>query len=100
MYNTLGGKVPEFDWDHHNERHLARHNISRSDAEDVLSGNHVLLAYQNENREERWTAVGVTRNGRVLVILFATRDELIRPITGWIADEQTAKLYFEEWGTE
>jgi uncharacterized protein len=93
-------KAPEFDWDDHNERHLARHNISRSDAEDVLSGNQVLLGYETENREHRWTAVGMTRKGRVLVIVFTIRDEWVRPITGWIADDDTAKLYFEEWGIE
>jgi uncharacterized DUF497 family protein len=69
-----------------------------SDAEDVLSGNHVLFAYEAEGGEERWTAVGMTRNGRMLVIVFAIRDELVRPITGWIADDDTANLYFEEWG--
>jgi uncharacterized DUF497 family protein len=93
-------KTPEFDWDNHNERHLARHSISRSDAEDVLSGNHVLLAYEIESHEDRWTAVGMTCNGRVLVIVFAIRDGLVRPITGWVADDDTAKLYFEEWGIE
>ena len=42
--------APEFDWDEQNERHLANHGISRSDAEDVLSGNHVLLEYQMEGK--------------------------------------------------
>jgi len=36
---------PEFDWDEENGRHLANHGITRSDAEDVLSGDHILLEY-------------------------------------------------------
>ena len=40
---------PEFDWDEHNERHLAKHHITRFDAEDVLAGNHILLQYQGGN---------------------------------------------------
>jgi uncharacterized DUF497 family protein len=90
----------EFDWDQHNERHLAKHGISRSDVEDVLSGNHILLDYQTEGDEERWVAVGATRAGRILNIVFAVRGEAARPITGWTADEKTAGLYVKEWGLE
>jgi uncharacterized DUF497 family protein len=48
----------EFDWNADNEGHFAKHLISRFDAEDVLSGNHVLLEYQMEGGEQRWIAVG------------------------------------------
>ena len=90
----------EFDWDEHNERHLAQHGISRSDAEEVLSGSHVLLEYQIEGNEQRWIALGATRNGRILSIVFSVRDEAMRPITGWDADKETADLYIREWGLE
>ena len=89
---------PEFDWDEQNQRHLARHNISRSDAEDVLSGNHVLLGFELVDGEERWTAVGATRAARILVMVFAIRKEAVRPITGWEADKETEILYLDEWG--
>jgi uncharacterized DUF497 family protein len=87
---------PDFDWDQRNQAHLANHDISRADAEDVLSGNHVLLEYQMEGNEQRWLAVGATRNGRILVIVFAVRAEAVRPITGWAADKETAELYFKQ----
>jgi uncharacterized DUF497 family protein len=90
----------EFDWDEHNERHLARHGISRLDAEDVLSGNHILLEYQTEGGGQRWIAVGATRTGRILSIVFAVRGEAIRPITRWAADKETADLFLREWGRE
>lgn len=86
----------EFDWDEHNERHLARHKISRADAEDVLSGNHILLEYQMEGGEQRWIALGATRSGRILNIVFAVRGEAMRPITGWAADKETAELFLGE----
>jgi uncharacterized DUF497 family protein len=88
----------EFEWDKHNQRHLARHGIRRSEAEDVLSGNHILLEHEMVRNEERWIAVGSTRAGRILVIVFAVRNEAMRPITGWAADEKTTALYFREWG--
>ena len=90
----------EFDWDEHNEQHLGKHGISRFDAEDVLSGNHILLEFQTEDHEQRWVAVGATRAGRILEIVFAVRGEAMRPITGWVADKETADLYVREWGSE
>ncbi len=90
----------EFDWDDQNTGHLAKHSISRSDAEDVFTGNHILLEYQMEENEQRWVAVGITRTGRILSIVFAARREAIRPITGWTADKETAALYLEQWGLE
>jgi uncharacterized DUF497 family protein len=90
----------EFDWDEHNEAHLAKHGISRIDAEDVLSGNHFLMEYQMEGFEQRWVAVGATRVGRVLNIVFAVRGEAMRRITGWAADKETVELYIREWGSE
>jgi uncharacterized DUF497 family protein len=92
--------APEFDWDKENERHLAKHDISRSDAEDVLSGNHILLEHQMEGDEPRWIAVGATRAGRVLEIVFTVRGEMIRPITGWATDKETTELYLKQWGVE
>jgi uncharacterized DUF497 family protein len=88
------------DWDARNEQHLARHGISRHDAEDVLLGNHVLLDFQTEHDEPRWIAVGATRTGRILTLVFAIRGEGMRPITGWPADEETAELYLKVWGGE
>ena len=88
----------EFDWNEHNERHLAKHGISRSDAEEVLSGDHILLEYQVEGGEQRWIAVGATGGGRILNIVFAARGEIIRPITGWTADKKTARIFLRQWG--
>jgi len=93
-------KSHEFDWDEHNERHLGRHGIRRSEAEDILAGNHILLEYQVEGNEQRWVAVGATRAGRILSIVFAVRGEAIRPITGWVAEKETADLYIRELGSE
>jgi uncharacterized DUF497 family protein len=74
--------------------------VSRSDAEDVLSGNHILLEYQMEGNEQRWIAVGTTRTGRILDIVFAVRGEAMRPITGWAADKSTAEFYLKQWELE
>ena len=100
MYTVKVVEFPEFDWDEHNESHLAKHGISRTDAEDVLSRDHILLEYQMVRDEQRWIAVGATRAGRILTIVFAVRNEAVRPITGWVADKRTADLYVRQWGLE
>lgn len=51
-----------------------------------------------EGDEQRWIAVGSTRAGRILTIVFAVRGDAIRPIMGWLADKETADLYVREWG--
>jgi uncharacterized DUF497 family protein len=66
----------------------------------VLSGNHFLLEYRMEGNEQRWVAVGATRAGRILSVVFTVRGEAMRPITGWTADKQTADLFLKEWGPE
>jgi len=58
------------------------------------------MEYQMEGDEQRWVAVGATRAGRILSIVFAVRGEAIRPITGWVADKETADLYTRELGSE
>lgn len=88
----------EFEWDKHNQRHLARHGIRRYEAEDVFSGNHVLLEDEMVGDEQRWIAVGPTRAGRILVIVFAVRNKAMHPIAGWAADKEASAMYFREWG--
>ena len=58
----------------------------------------MLLEYQADGDEPRWVAVGTTRTGRTLMIVFAIRDEAVRPITGWEADKEIADLFAKEWG--
>jgi uncharacterized DUF497 family protein len=53
-----------------------------------------------EGNQQRWVAVGATRTGRILNIVFAIRGEAIRPITGWPADKETVALYFKPSGLE
>jgi uncharacterized DUF497 family protein len=100
MYDMEVKNSRDFDWDKQNEHHLARHRISPSEAEDVLSGNHILLEYQAEDNEDRWVAVGATRAGRILSIVFSVRGGALRPITGWASDKETAEMYLREWGKE
>jgi len=59
-----------------------------------------LLEFQVEASEQRWVAVGTTRDGRILNIVFAVRGDAMRSITGWVADKETAEMYLREWGQD
>lgn len=52
-----------------------------------------------EGNEQRWVAVGATRTGRILDIVFAIRGQAIRPITGWAADKETTESLSQTVGT-
>jgi uncharacterized DUF497 family protein len=85
----------EFQWDGSNIGHLARHDVSRVEAEEaIVDPNAILLEIQSES-EERVKAVGATTSGRVLVVIFTWRGDAIRAITAYDAPVRAQKLYLE-----
>jgi uncharacterized DUF497 family protein len=85
-----------FDWDIHNIGHLARHNVRPGEAEQALSGEIVDLDYRViEDGQERWTAMGRTAAGRLLVIVWTVLDDgSYRPITAYPATEHLESVYY------
>ena len=90
----MGARELEFDWDELNLRHLARHRISRDEFEQAMASDPLLVDFSDENGEERWYAVGATKNLRIVFLVFALRGERIRPITGWDAGKKLREAYF------
>ncbi len=90
---------PEYDWDAENTVHLARHGITRQEAEQVFQNDPLLKGHQVVEGEDRWAAAGVTNSLRVLVLVFTVREERIWPITGWDADKRSTREYFAARGT-
>jgi len=84
-----------FEWDVHNIGHLAQHNVQPEEAEQALSGQIVDLDYRvTEDGEERWTAMGRTDAGRLLVIVWTVLDDgSYRPITGYPATKGLQSVY-------
>jgi uncharacterized DUF497 family protein len=71
----------QFAWDTHNRGHLGRHNVRPEEAEQALRGDILDLDYKvTEEGEPRWTAIGRTIGGRILVIVWTVlRDGRYRP---------------------
>ncbi len=84
-----------FEWDDHNISHLAQHHVQPEEAEQVLSGDLLDLDYRvTKDGEERWTAVGQTAAGRLLVIVWTVLDEgVYRTITAYPATKGLRSIY-------
>lgn len=88
---------PEFDWDDANRDRLALHNVTPQEAEQAILDPHaVLLEIQFNEEEERTKALGITRRGRILVVVFTFHAEAIRPITAYTAEPRLQKLYLAQ----
>lgn len=62
-----------FDWDKANTEHIAKHDVSPDEVTQVFAHDEVGISYDVVGGEERWTVVGETDEGRVLVIVYAMR---------------------------
>src|SRR5207244_393285 len=71
----------DFDWDASNLRHLASRRISRSEFEQAMMNNPVLVDFSDESGEERWYALGATATLRVLLSVLSYWGETIRLAT-------------------
>ena len=86
----------QFNWDEANLGHIARHNVSRFEAEQALQNNPIELDTEVIDGEERFTEVGETNSGRILVVVATVRDEATRVVTAWEAPFATKRQYLEE----
>ena len=91
----MGGDLC-FDWDSHNISHLALHNIRPDEAEQALASDLVDLDYNvTPDGEQRWTALGQTFAGRVLVIVWTLlEDGCYRTVTAYPATKGLEAVYF------
>ena len=89
---------PGFDWDEHNIRHLGRHEISPAEFEQAMGHSPMVIDVRDERGEDRWYALGATRNLRVLFMVYTYRGERIRPVTAWDASKRLRELYFRVKG--
>jgi uncharacterized DUF497 family protein len=89
-----------FDWDDANILHLARHDVTQEEAEQILENDPVDLEEQYVDGEHRFSQVGETREGRVLTIIATLRRNRIRVVTGWDSEAATKRKYFLQRGRQ
>jgi uncharacterized DUF497 family protein len=87
-----------FDWDQANVPHIARHEVTSEEVEQVFANDPMDLSVDAVDGEERYTAVGHTKRLRVPVLVWTIRGDAIRPITAFDAAERLTRRYLAERG--
>ena len=88
-----------FDWDEENLGHIARHDVTREEAEQVILGDPLdteLQIAEEGSDEERLLQLGETAKGRILQLLTTWRGGKVRVISAWDAPKQVKTYYLAE----
>ncbi len=89
----------EFDWDDANVGHMMeRHNLTPGEAVEAFYAPMVLVTFQERNGEFRRIAVGRTRAGKCLVLIYVLRQQRTRILTAFPASKRHRKFYEERMG--
>jgi uncharacterized DUF497 family protein len=74
--------VFEWDWDDANVDHIAEHDISPEEVEEVFADRHSYAEpAASTPGERRWGLVGATDAGRVLLVIYTRRAGRVRVVT-------------------
>jgi len=85
-----------FDWDKYNITHIAGHDITPEEAEQVILRDPLDFGFDPDvNGEERWTYLGETDRGRILVVIITLRGQKIRVVTSFDAEKRDRLVYLE-----
>jgi hypothetical protein len=97
MEDTFGGFVG-FQWDRGNSnKNLLKHNVQNWECEQVFF-NKPLLVLEDPGHsvvEKRWAGFGETDSGRLLVVIFTKRSNLLRVISARDMNSKERKFYEE-----
>jgi hypothetical protein len=96
LQRDFGTSLLNFDWDEGNLAHIARHGITREEAEESLLGDLLdfeLQIDETTESEERLLQIGETAKGRILQLLTTWRDSKVRVISAWDAPQQIKQYY-------
>ena len=97
MENVFGSFV-DFQWDRGNSnKNLVKHKVQNWECEQVLF-NKPLLVLEDPGHsvaERRWAAFGKTDSGRLLVVIFTKRGNLLRVISARDMNSKE-KIFYEE----
>jgi uncharacterized protein len=76
----------EFDWDDANTSHIARHDVTQEEVEQVFANAPLCVLTRNDRGgEERVLCAGLTDAGRALQIVYTVRRGRIRIVTAHTA---------------
>lgn len=95
---SLWDGVSGFDWDEANISHIARHNVTPDEAEQVFFDENNALDedIKHSKEEKRFLIIGKTEKGRLLYQIFTRRGNKIRVISSRDINKKEVNLYEKE----
>lgn len=87
-----------YQWDSGNIAHLAKHDVTPDEAEQVISNHPLDLNRQIRTNEKRLVQLGETDSRRVLVVITTMRESLIRVVTAYPAGKRLRTFYKTQKG--
>ena len=90
LYIYMKGAFTGFEWDDHNVAHIARHDVTPEEVEQVFANGSEFFETRIDPRtgEERHLEIGETSKGRVLFVAWTPRKPRRRVVTAWQASRQ------------
>lgn len=85
----------DFDWDDANRGHLAEHNVTPDEAEQVMLNEPLDLPAQIRDKEERSVQIGETDKGRILLVITTWRRNRLRVVTAFPPNRTMRRKYME-----
>jgi uncharacterized DUF497 family protein len=92
------GSFAGFQWDRGNtNKNLVKHNVQNWECEQVFFNRPLLVLEDPEHSvaEKQWAAFGKTDPGRLLVLIFTKRGNLLRVISARAMNSKERKFYEE-----
>ena len=97
MRDAFGGFLG-FQWDRGNSnKNLLKHNVQNWECEQMFFNKPLLVLEDPEHSlaEKRWAGFGKTDSGRLLVLIFTKRGNLVRVISARDMNSRERKFYEE-----
>jgi len=89
---------PEFEWNKEKaEKNIIKHFVSFNEAMSVFDSSVFITVVDEEHStdEERYISIGLSKNGRLLMVAHTDRDGRIRIISARKATRKEEKFYAE-----
>lgn len=89
-------KLTVFEWDKGNiDKSYQKHGVTPNEAEEVFLDKNIGIErdIKHQGTEERYIAIGITLNAKLLFVVFTMRDSIIRVISARRANKRELALY-------
>lgn len=90
--------IKGFEWDRGNkDKNELKHGVTSIECEEIFFNTSLIIVKNQRNlKEERYTALGQTREKRLLFVVFTLREQKIRVVSARPMSRKERKLYEKE----